>query len=85
MTDFKDKQIEKLNAEISKLEGKSGAAVEKAMSKADKSLVAENDRHKSAVAFMADAAQAAAKKAAAKFQQKIDVLEKQLKALGGSR
>jgi len=61
--DFKDKQIEKLQTAIAKLEGQSGSAQEKARAKAEASV----------------------KKAGLAHRQKIDVLEKQLKALGGSR
>jgi hypothetical protein len=74
MTDFKEKQIEKLLTAIAKLEGQSGQAVELVRLK-----------HEGRVEALELALADASKKAAARFQQKIDVLEKQLKALGGSR
>ena len=69
--DFKDKQIEKLQAAIAKLEGQSGEAVEKVRLKFRARIGGLNTHS-------AELCVAAAKK----FQQKIDVLEKQLKALG---
>ena len=72
--DFKDKQIEKLQAAIAKLEGQSGEAVEKVRDAGERGVLSAKLKKESACT-----------RAAARFQQKIDVLEKQLKALGGIR
>src|SRR6476659_3971264 len=74
LTDFKSTQIEKLLTQISKLEGKSGDAQRKV-----------RDRFFDRIEKLKADCEDACSVAAQKHQQKIDVLEKQLKALGGSR